>query len=175
MKYHQDSLFKGEEQFFCLITCEHAVKKEMIEQKQEITILYEFEKKIKKIRLNPEERIIKDFKDITIDATVIEILPTDKIPKDYFVLPLFDYMGNYDKMIGQEIAIIQYPKGKMYYSYGNILRITQLDSTQYEVAHDSGTDKGSSGSPIFLKDTTRVVGIHKSGSEDKKENYGDFI
>ena len=37
-------LFKGEEQFFCLMTCEHAVKREMIEQKQEITILYELEK-----------------------------------------------------------------------------------------------------------------------------------
>ena len=41
-------LFKGEEQFFCLMTCEHVVKREIIKQKQEITILYEFEKKIKK-------------------------------------------------------------------------------------------------------------------------------
>ena len=168
-------LFKGEEQFFCLMTCEHAVKREMIEQKQEITILYELEKKMRKIRLNTEERIIKDFKDITIDATVIEILPTDNIPQDYFVLPLFDYNGNYNKMIGQEITIIQYPKGKMYYSYGNILRMEQLEKAQYEFAHDASTDNGSSGSPIFLKDTTRVVGIHKSDSEDKKENYGDFI
>ena len=103
-------LFKGDEQFSCLMTCEHAVKREMIEQKQEITILYELEKKMKKIRLNPEERIIKDFKDITIDVTVIEILPKDNIPDYYFVLPLFDHKDNYNKLIGKDIAIIQYPK-----------------------------------------------------------------
>ena len=168
-------LFKGEEQFFCLMTCEHAVKREMVEQKQEITILYELEKQMKKIRLNPKERIIKDFKDITIDVTVIEILPKDNIPNNYFVSPLFDYRDNYNKLIGKEIAIIQYQKGKMNYSYGNILRMEQLDSAQYEFAHDASTDNGSSGSPIFLKDTPGVVGIHKGGSEEKKENYGDFI
>jgi len=67
-------LFKREEKFFCLMTNEHVIKREMIEQKQKITILYEFEKKVKEIQLNPEERIIKYFKGITIDITVIEIL-----------------------------------------------------------------------------------------------------
>ena len=84
-------------------------------------------------------------------------------------------MGNYNELISKEIAIIQYPQGKMNYSYGNILRLTQLESAQYEFAHDAGTQKGSSGSPIFLKDSTRVVGIHKSGIESKEENFGDFI
>ena len=32
-----------------------------------------------------------------------------------------------------------------------------------EFAHDAGTDEGSSGSPIFLKGTIRVIGIHKGG------------
>ena len=166
-------LFKGEEQFFCLMTNEHVVKREMIVQKQKINILYEFEKKVKEIQLNPEERIIKDFKDNEIDATVIEILPKDNIPQDHFLLPLFDYMGNYNELIGKDISIIQYPQGKMKYSYGKIKYMTQ--SSQYEFAHDAGTQKGSSGSPIFLKETTRVVGIHKAGNESKDENYGDFI
>jgi len=38
-------LFKREEKFFCLMTNKHVIKREMIEQKQKITILYEFEKK----------------------------------------------------------------------------------------------------------------------------------
>ena len=29
--------------------------------------------------------------------------------------------------------------------------------------------------PIFLKDKTEVIGIHKAGSERKKENYGTLI
>jgi len=63
---------------------------------------------VKEIQLNPEERIINYFKGITIDVTVIEILPKDNIPQDYFLLPLFDYMENYNKLIDQNIAIIQY-------------------------------------------------------------------
>ena len=168
-------LFKGEEQFFCLMTNEQVIKREMIEQKQKITILYEFEKRVKEIQLNPEERIIKDFKDIVMDAIVIEILPKDNIPQDYFLLPLLDYMDNYNKLIGQDIAIIQYSQRKMKYSFGKIKYITKLQSTKYEFAHDANIDNGLSGSPIFLEGTTKVVGIHKGRIESKEENYGDFI
>ena len=38
-----------------------------------------------------------------------------------------------------------------------------------------GTEPGSSGSPIFLDKTTKVIGIHKASSNDEIENYGDFI
>ena len=31
------------------------------------------------------------------------------------------------------------------------------------------------GSPIFLKDSIKIIGIHKSGKPDNSENYGDFI
>jgi surface protein len=34
---------------------------------------------------------------------------------------------------------------------------------------------GSSGSPIFLIQTTYIIGIHKGGDEYEKKNYGDFI
>ena len=36
------------------------------------------------IKLNPEERLIKGFRDNQINAIVIEIIPKDKISKDYF-------------------------------------------------------------------------------------------
>ena len=39
----------------------------------------------------------------------------------------------------------------------------------------ASTKKGSSGSPIFLKDGIKVIGIHKSGNKNNSENYGDFI
>ena len=171
-------LFKGKDQFFCLMTNEHVVTKKMIEERQKIDAYYDSQSKLIEINLNPQERFIKDFRDIEIDATIIEILPKDDIPKDYFLLPLIDYMDNYDKLIGEDIAIIQFPKGEMNYSYGKIIEIRQ--TLLYEFAYNASTDKGSSGSPIFLKGTTKVVGIHKGNeikNEDKtiKKNIGNFI
>ena len=46
---------------------------------------------------------------------------------------------------------------------------------EYEFTHLANTEYGSSGSPIFLKDSTDVIGIHKQGNIKKTENYGDFI
>ena len=36
-------------------------------------------------------------------------------------------------------------------------------------------EKGSSGSPIVLKNDDRVLGIHKGAIEGKKKNIGIFI
>ena len=108
-----------------------------------------------------------------MDIIVIEIIPKDNILKDYFLLPLIDYTNNYNKLISKDIAIIQYPHGNLNYSYGKIIRVTKMA----EFAHDAGTDEGSSGSPIFLKGTIRVIGIHKSGIKNNfiNENFGEFI
>ena len=42
-------------------------------------------------------------------------------------------------------------------------------------SHLTSTEYGSSGSPIFLKDSLNVIGIHKARDIEKEENYGDFI
>ena len=168
-------LFKDEKEFYCLMTNEHVITKEMIDQKIKIDIYYDSQSKFRKIKLNPNERLIKDFKDIQMDVIIIEIISKDDIPKDYFLLPLIDYMDNYDKLINKEISIIQYPRGEMKYSYGEIKYLTY--DPKYQFSHNANTDEGSTGSPIFLKRTTKVVGIHKSGIKLKniKENFGDFI
>ena len=168
-------LFKDVKPFYCLMTNEHSIGKDMIKERKTISFYYNNQKEVGKIELNSEERFIKDFRDIEMDATVIEILPKDKIPQDYFLLPFIDYMGNYKDLEGQDIAIIQYPKGKLNLSEGKIKSLTK--ATDCEFIHDASTDEGSSGSPIFIKGTTKVVGIHKGFIEinKKKENYGDFI
>ena len=46
------------------------------------------------------------------------------------------------------------------------------------MSHTASTDKGSSGSPIFLKGTTEVIGIHAGNEVIENEtgpNYGFFI
>ena len=45
----------------------------------------------------------------------------------------------------------------------------------YEFSHLASTKEGSSGSPIFIEETIKVIGIHKQGKKDNSENYGNFI
>ena len=163
-------LSKRDENFLCLMTNEHVITKEMIEEKVLIEIQYDNEKKIKIIELNPYERTIEEFTYMDIDLTAIEILPTDKIKNEYFLLPSIYYMNNYKKLKNEEITIIQYPKGILSLSNGKIEKINH-----YTFSHSASTEHGSSGSPIFLKDTTKVIGIHKSASNDEPDNKGNFI
>jgi len=164
-------LFKNEENFFCLMTNEHIITREMVNQRKKITFYYDLESKVKDIYLNSEERYIKDFTDINIDAIVIEILPKDKVDEEYFLLSNIYYMDKFNELKNKEITILQYPLGQnLSFSNGII-----TDINIYEFTHKASTQEGSSGSPIFLKDNLKVIGIHKQGNMVVFENYGDFI
>ena len=99
--------FKNDKDFYCLMTNEHIITQEMINKKEKITFYYDNDKMVKEIFLNSNERYIRDFKDMNIDATVIEILPKDDIDKNYFLLPAIDYIYDYEELINKEIIIIQ--------------------------------------------------------------------
>ena len=122
-------LFKRTKDFFCLMTNEHVITKEMIKQRRTITLCYDNEAKIKEIDLFPDERFIKDFTDINMDIVVIEIIPKDEISKDYFLIPPIDYMYNYHLLKNKEIIILQYPYGQLSYSVGKIKEIIQNEFT----------------------------------------------
>ena len=117
-------LFKGSEEFFCLMTCEHVITRKMIKQRNKISFFYDsIEIKLKDIELNPDERFIKEFrnlenKDDDIDVTIIEILSRDNIERSFFLSPEINYMYNWDSLGEEDITIIQYPKGDLSYSYG---------------------------------------------------------
>ena len=144
----------------------------MINNKNTIQVSYNIEKKNINIKLDQNERYIKTFKDNQVDATVIKILPKDDIYKDYFLEPELGYDNN--NLIGKEIFIPQFPGLKQIQNArGKILEINNDSSNEF--THLAKTQKGSSGSPIFLKGNNKVIGIHKEGSTIKKENYGDFI
>ena len=61
------------------MTNEHVITKEMIKQKITIDIFYDSQSEFREIKLNPKERLIKEFKDIQIDVTIIEIISKDNI------------------------------------------------------------------------------------------------
>ena len=116
------------------MTNEHVITKELIEQKKIISLYYDSESKMKEIELNTKERLIKEFTEIDIDITVVQILHKDNIENDYFLLPLIDYIDNYDKLLHKEITIIQYPLGERL-SYANCL-IEKIN--EYEFTHLKG-------------------------------------
>ena len=156
---------KDGEEIYCLMTNHHVITKEMIDSKKTFKVEYEFRKKSISIKLDPNgKRFIKS--DKTLDFTIIEV--DDLIGKEYFLSPDTKNINYQNK----DIYIIQYPGGdKLGLSEGKIIRINNYD----ELVHDASTKSGSSGSPIFLKDKTEVIGIHKAGSNRKEENYGTLI
>ena len=159
-------LYKNNKEFYCILTNEHVITKEMIDMKQKITIIYDAQNKYKEIILNKDERFIKEYKNINIDITIIEILKDDNIKEKYFLLPAIE---NND-LIDKNIYIVQFPHGDLSYSKGKILK-----RNLYEITYDVSTKEGSSGSPIFLENSNSVIGIHKQGSKKNMENYGDLI
>ena len=98
--------FKGEENFFCLMSCEHIIKDELIEQKEKISFSYDNDLKEKEIILDKNERIIKTFKkDIDIDAAIVEITKSDNIDEDYFLLPNISTMYDLSILNNKKIQI----------------------------------------------------------------------
>ena len=158
----------NQQELFFLMTNEHVIKREFVESKENIEILYDCGKKEHQFLLNKDKRFIKDYKDKNIDIIIIQILEEDNINKIYFLSP---YMGEISHLIGNKIYIPQFPKGEsLCLSKGYILR-----TNYYELAHSASTEQGSSGSPIFLENTSEVIAIHKQGHLLKQENYGNFI
>jgi len=81
-------------ELFCLMTNQHVITREMVQLKEEIEILYNCEENKLKIKLNNNERYIKDYIDIDLDIIIIEILPKDNINDIYFLYPEINNINN---------------------------------------------------------------------------------
>ena len=165
------SLNLNDAQVFFLMTNEHIITDSMVKNKETIEVKYDNEKKIIKIILNEKERFIQNFNYLFIDCTIVEIMPKDDINERYFLLPNIDYINNFNALKNEEIYIPQFPKGeKLGYSKGIIHNIE--DNL---FSHTANTLPGSSGSPIFLMNTNKVIGLHKGSDEEGNFNFGYFI
>ena len=162
-------LFKDKKYFFCLMTNEHFITKNMVKTQESFMFYFDNGKKTKKIKLDQNERYIRDFRDMNIDSIVIEILHKDDISFDFFLLPNMDYLDNQKQLINREIAVLQYSSGESCYSFGKIKSF----KNNYEFTHLAFTEQDSSGSPIFLKNSSKVIGINKIGNTS--QNFGFFI
>jgi hypothetical protein len=112
---------------YCLMTSEHIINQEMIDNKKTIRIFYDNKKKDITIELNKEERIMRTFVlEMNIDSTIIEILQKDQIREEFFLSPCDeeDYEYEYKNLKDKKIQITQFPKGgNLSLSEGKILEI----------------------------------------------------
>ena len=72
---------KGKDNFYFLITNEHIITKKIIEDKKEIKIGYNYTSEKNNtidIKLNGEERFIREYTYLDVDATVVQIFPKKK-------------------------------------------------------------------------------------------------
>jgi len=166
-------LKRNNKNFYCLMTNAHVVNEDMIKNKEKIKIKYDIEEKELNLELNEEERIIINCNEgFAYDISIIEIIPKDEIKdKTYFLEPNTD---DYNNFIEKEIQIIQFPEGKRL-SLSEAKITGKHKTSDYMFFHEASTKKGSSGSPIVLKNDDRVLGIHKGAIEGKEKNIGIFI
>ena len=154
---------------YCLLSNEHIIEEEFIKNKYIMNVSYNYENKSILIKLDKSERYIRSFIDIGLDITLVEILNDDDVYKDYFLFPELDY--DIKDLKNKQIYIPQFPLGKKIKNARGIIK--NID--EYEFTHLVSTEHSSSGSPIFLNDSKKVVGIHKQGHKKLPENYGDVL
>ena len=162
-----------------LVTNEHIIKKDMVDNKNIIDIyfisLYNPEKELnRKIGLDENKRYIKYYPGQDIDFTIIQILKTDKISDERFLLPDLDYEKGNEFYKGKICYIAGYPlsekEGKIQEESISIGKIINYGDG-FDFEHDIDTVYCSSGSPICLKDNLRVIGIHKNSKTVNEKIY----
>ena len=156
--------------FYCLMMNGKIITQEYLEESNSIIFYYDNGKKSNKINLNPDERYIKDFSEDKIDATIIEILANDNIEKEFFLNPDMDYINDCYELLNEDITIIQNSSGKINYSDGKIIEINK-----YHLSYLAKEKQVSSGIPIFLTNSNRVIGIHKDINSNNFKYHLDYI
>ena len=152
----------------CLISNYHVISQDLINKNIEIEIFNVLKFNIK---LDLNTRYIRFFEK-PIDISIIEIKDSDGINEyiEYLNYDLNNGKG-YSQYENNNLICIGYPLGKEL-SQGTG-KITFIDGFQFY--HNIPSLHGSSGSPILLFDTLKVVGIHKGGIIKKKINVGTFF
>ena len=158
----------------CLFTCHHVIEQQDIENERNIFIFYgkKLNEENRTIKLEKSKRFMKTYK--KEDTTLIEILNDDDINEDKYLIPDLNYKSGYIQYANKNLNYFMagYPENQIErcISSGSIKSIDYY----YLFTHKLDTRPGSSGSPI-VNCNCDVIGIHHSGNEKLKQNYGTFI
>lgn len=161
-----------------LVTANHVVNTDMVNNQISITIHIKKKQEKKTIVLDKKFRKIFTFEKDKGDVTIIEIREQDKIEENLFLEIDTEYFSKgkdiYQEKDYRNIRVIQYPHGQeLHYSDG-IVKSTN-EEKEFEFMHNASTAKASSGSPVILINSLKVIGVHKEGVEVGEENYATFI
>lgn len=154
-----------------LITCYHLFENLNLENNQEIKF-YIFNRK-QPYSINLDNKRNFHFSE-KYDTTIIE-LNSEEI-KDFEFLELDENIINNkisrNELIGETLYAIHYPKGEnAFVSYG--ILSNNKKKHEYQFAHLCSTKEGSSGSPILLKKSGKIIGIHKGFSNNGGKVYNN--
>ena len=155
---------------FYLVTSNHIIKRNDIEQKLNCFLFYgKKENEIKKIiKLDINERIIQNFEN-PINITLIEIIESDNVPKDKFLIPDYNYKNGYNIYLNKDICSAGYfLNGERYLFFGKILKI---HNSKFQ--HSLDYKNSPVGAPICLSQNICIIGI--INKEGKINNIGTFI
>ena len=154
-----------------LITNNHVLKEEDIENNKiiKLTRYNNIEKKDEDISIEIDDSRIR-YTNIEIDITIVEIKPEEDKINNYLEINEEEMTENQYKK--SSIYILHYPNEK-YVSYGLINELIEYKT----IIHHCNTEKGSSGSPILLLKSNKVIGVHCGGkkSYNNEYNYGTYI
>ena len=99
-----------------------------------------------------------------MDFTIIEL---NEVSHEFFLLP---NINDDEYYINKIIYIPQLVDGQLGPNVGKIRKIKE-----HKLIHDCTLRRGLSGSPIFLKNTTEIIGIYKEEEVDYKYCTGILI
>ena len=149
-----------------LITNYHVISKEEIYNNINIELYNHI-----KIKLDLKILNYKFYEEL--DITMIDINDIKDIIKNVEFLDYDkNYLKGYEQYINIKLFMLQYPNNDIEVSTG---RITEISENKYGFKHNIDTEFGSSGSPIILYKSLKVIGIHKKGDLHEPINYGTFI
>ncbi len=159
-------LSKNGKSFYCLMTNEHIINYKMINSKETVRIIFYNESKEIELILNKEERFIQSFS--LLDITIVEILAKyDGIDESYFLQPNLENPNDLE----YKNTFVQIPNGfsRTFYD-GPIFRLYK-----YEIIFDGNYEEFSSGCPIFLEDSIKVLGINLGQNLHTRRCVGNLI
>ena len=143
-----------------LMTNNHVINKEYFLKNKIIKISFDDDKNFKLLE-NVQET--KFYSNKTYDISIIAIFPNKDNLNNF--LELDNNIWKNEKEDKQDIYLLQYPNGNdSCVSYGKI-----KDIQEYEIEYTCSTEFGSSGGPIILLGSFKVIGIHKGSGKNKED------
>jgi len=155
-----------------LITCNHVLDENIINQEEKINLLFE-DKSLEKTLKFEKER--KKYFNEEFDITIIEIKEEDNL--DFVNFLEIDNKilreGNLEKIYIKEIFyIIDYPQA--IFSTCHFGKIKNIYNNKI-LNHDIQTQYGSSGAPILNLQNNKIIGLHRGYDPNTKLNRGSIL